>query len=318
MNHSNYLKKIKNALMGFIVGDMVGVPYEFTPREDLIDNPIENIGKNLKPDRRHNVPFGAWSDDTSLIIATIDSIIKKKSVDIVDIFSNFWAWYHNGYFTYDDNLPFDVGQSTSQAIIFRRSGVDYDFGKPENNGNGGLMRILPIIFFTKNEENKEEIIKEVVSITHSHSISIISAIIYANIFWNLLAGISISDSLSNALASGELYSIKELGWTKKMYQETFSNTINYKKMNKKNIKSTGYVVDTLSCVFWAVHNFNNYNNSMLNIINLGGDTDTICALSGAVLGFVYGKIKWSWKMKLVKRRYLNSLISDFLNILPKY
>ena len=64
----------RNGIIGFAIGDAMGVPNEFCLREKLMQNPVtEMVGF-----RSHDVPKGSWSDDTSLTLATMDSIIENK------------------------------------------------------------------------------------------------------------------------------------------------------------------------------------------------------------------------------------------------
>ena len=71
--------KYIDGLMGFVVGDAMGVPLEFKSRKELFDNPVTKmIGFGT-----HNQPEGTWSDDTSMLIATIDSINAKNKIDYI-------------------------------------------------------------------------------------------------------------------------------------------------------------------------------------------------------------------------------------------
>lgn len=82
------MSKIIDGLIGFVVGDAMGVPVEFSMREKMFINPVTDmIGYGS-----HNVPAGTWSDDTSMTIALIDSINNKNKIDYDDIMNNFKAW----------------------------------------------------------------------------------------------------------------------------------------------------------------------------------------------------------------------------------
>ena len=85
-------------------------------------------------------------------------------------------------------------------------------------------------------------------------------------------------------------------------------------MNTKldNIKSTGYIVNTLETVIWIVLNCNNYNESIIGAINLGGDTDTIGAITGSIAGLLYGfdKISEKWLKDLLGKEKLDFYITN--------
>ena len=81
-------EKMKSGIIGFAVGDALGVPVEFLHRDILQKHPInEMIGYGS-----HNVPEGTWSDDTSLIVATMDSIKENGNINFADIMYKFTEW----------------------------------------------------------------------------------------------------------------------------------------------------------------------------------------------------------------------------------
>ena len=67
-------KSIKNGIIGFVVGDVLGVPVEFMAREELRKNPVVD----LRAYGTHNQPLGSWSDDTSMTLATMDNTQRKN------------------------------------------------------------------------------------------------------------------------------------------------------------------------------------------------------------------------------------------------
>lgn len=64
---------IKGAILGHVIGDMAGVPVEFVPREKLLMHPVDQILSN----GTHHMPKGTWSDDSSMMLCTLISIIEK-------------------------------------------------------------------------------------------------------------------------------------------------------------------------------------------------------------------------------------------------
>ena len=82
------MSKYQGALIGLAIGDAMGVSIEFSIREKFLKNPLtEMIGFGS-----HNVPAGSWSDDTSMTIATMDSIIEKGEIDYTDIMNKYCEW----------------------------------------------------------------------------------------------------------------------------------------------------------------------------------------------------------------------------------
>ena len=136
-------KSIKNGIIGFVVGDVLGVPVEFMAREELRKNPVVN----LREYGTHNQPLGSWSDDTSMTLATMDSIIHKEEIDTTDIGNRFLYWYRKNEYTPLGKV-FDIGRTTIQALVkyelkldeVKNCGEDDEY----SNGNGSLMRMIPI------------------------------------------------------------------------------------------------------------------------------------------------------------------------------
>lgn len=100
-------KSIKNGIIGFVVGDVLGVPVEFMTREKLRKNPVVD----LREYGTHNQPLGSWSDDTSMTLATMDSIIHKEEIDTTDIGNRFLNWYRKNEYTPLGKV-FDIGRTT--------------------------------------------------------------------------------------------------------------------------------------------------------------------------------------------------------------
>ena len=90
---------------------------------------------------------------------------------------------------------------------------------------------------------------------------------------------------------------------------------NIKEELVENIRTTGYIVDTLEAVFWLFLNSKDYDETVLKAVNLGGDTDTIAAITGGLLGIHYGieNINENWRKKLIKCEYIEKLCDQFYN-----
>ena len=83
--------KVKDGITGLIIGDALGVPVEFSRPEKLEENPVTDMmGGGI-----HGMPPGTWSDDSSMALATMASIIEKNAIDYTDIMNEFCEWlYH--------------------------------------------------------------------------------------------------------------------------------------------------------------------------------------------------------------------------------
>ena len=148
--------KILGGILGLAVGDALGVPVEFQSRESLRRNPVTD----MRGYGTHNQPPGTWSDDTSLTLCLLDSLEKKcdeqwaivgdlPKPDYTDIMHKFLSWAYKGKYT-AHNEVFDIGIATRKALQRFRDGTEplrCGGTSEQDNGNGSLMRMLPIVFY---------------------------------------------------------------------------------------------------------------------------------------------------------------------------
>lgn len=307
---------IKSAIYGFVIGDAMGVPFEFEEREKLMKSPVTNmLGYGS-----YDVPKGVWSDDTSMTLATIDSIIvNKKELNYNDIADKFCEWINNAKYT-ATNEVFDIGATTKYSLMrYWNNNIDATkcggTGISEN-GNGSLMRMLPIAlycFYNKIEDNDIiNIVRNTSSITHAHEISIIGCYMYVKYIIFILSNNNKTESYK--LLQKIDYSIFNKD-NINLYERIIKDDIS--KYSLDTIKSTGFVVDTLESVLWVILNTENFNEAIIGSVNLGGDTDTIAAITGSIAGILYGydSMNKKWIKDIKNKELLNKYIYEFINTL---
>lgn len=102
------IEQLRAAVYGQAVGDALGVPYEFQDRDSF-------ACANMIGHGTHNQPAGTWSDDTSMMLATLDSPIGNDwQVDIEDMQHRFNAWLYDGEYAIDGNV-FDCGKHRTRS-----------------------------------------------------------------------------------------------------------------------------------------------------------------------------------------------------------
>ena len=293
----------------------MGVPVEFYSREKLLLNPVTEILEY----GTHNMPKGCWSDDTSMTLATMDSIIKCKEINTNDMADRFIKWYRNGEYT-ATGIMFDIGTTTQQALVKYQRGIDIASkcgGEREyDNGNGSLMRMLPIACFFKGLEDTEilKIVKEVSSITHRHQISILGCYIYVRLAMELLKGKELLQAYQEIKKLDYSYFTED---TIYKYERIVNNDIGLYNINE--INSDGYIVTTLEAVIWTLINSKSFNETIIKAINLGEDTDTVGACVGGLAGIYYGieNIKQKWKDNILRYDYIINMCKEFVEIINK-
>ena len=177
---------VKDALLGLAVGDALGVPVEFISRSDLEQDPV----MGMRAYGTHLQPAGAWSDDSSLSFCLAEMLCEPY--DLQNLANRFINWKNHGYWTAHGNV-FDIGISTRKAIELLESGVAPILagGAGEDcNGNGALMRILPLLFHIKDLDIQERFsyVSAVSSLTHRHIRSILCCFIYLEFARDILKG----------------------------------------------------------------------------------------------------------------------------------
>ena len=304
------MSKIIDSVIGHAIGDAMGVPTEFCVRERLLEHPVKEMVGSAKTGQ----PAGSWSDDTSMEIATIDSYIENNKFDYDDIMYKWEEWINYAKYT-PNNDTFDVGRTCLRAIHNHSTGIkalECGVDGENYNGNGSLMRILPVALYSYYKKLSEpEIIKltnEMSSLTHKHDISKLGCYIYVRYIMYLLDGKDKFEAYE-LIKKLDYSSYSELAISK--YDRILRNDIS--KYTMDEISSTGYVVDTLECALWILLNANTYKETILATTNIGNDTDTIGAVAGSMAGIIYGydNIPDNWLNELMRKDYLKELCNEF-------
>lgn len=248
---------LRDAIFGLAVGDALGVPYEFRPRGSFTCTGMVGHGT-------HDQPAGTWSDDTSMTLATCDSIRACGHVDTADMLSRFRAWIDDGAYAID-GVVFDYGNTTARALA-----AGTGCAGERDNGNGSLMRIAPLAFTDATDDE----VRAVSAITHAHPVSTETCVEMVRVMRALAAGASPEEAVPDhevLLAASE-----------------------------KDIRSGGFVRDTYCAALWCLAVSESYEECVLRAVNLGDDTDTTAAVAGALAGIVYGAdaIPATWRETL--------------------
>jgi len=291
--------KIIGGLLGLCIGDALGVPVEFKSRNALKVNPVTDmIGYGT-----HNQPPGTWSDDSSLAFCLAESLCNRPNIQ--DIANRFVKWLYEGYWTPYGKV-FDVGNTTHTAISRLKNGINPLEAGPNDefsNGNGSLMRILPLAFYLEKSDREQqfEITHQASRLTHGHLRSQMACGIYIQVAINLLKGNTFKVAYERMKDSVSDY------YSKQPYVAEFHNfrrivESNISELPEEAIKSSGYVIDTLEASLWCLLNNNSYTDTVLTAVNLGGDTDTTGAVAGGLAGIYYGYegLPQKWISKIIK------------------
>ncbi|MDN3605893.1 ADP-ribosylglycohydrolase family protein [Kaistella yonginensis] len=305
--------EIKSALFGVAIGDALGVPVEFKSREYLQQKPvIDMMGYGT-----YNQPAGTFSDDSSMTFCLAESL--THDFDLNHIAQNFVKWRDENYWTARGEV-FDIGIATNQALTRLANGEQPEFAgsfSSDSNGNGSLMRILPLLFYIKDLPiaQRYHITKQISSITHGHIRSVITCFYYLEFAREILLGrekfdiykklqIEIPDFLASISINQFEISL-------------FDRILKYdiSKLKEEEIASSGYVLHTIEASIWCLLSTDNYKDSTLKAVNLGEDTDSTAAVLGGLSGLLYGfdSIPKSWIDQIARKEDIENLAERLAN-----
>ncbi len=286
--------RVEGGIWGLLVGDALGVPYEFHPPEAIPACEEIEFSPPAGFARAHaGVPPGTWSDDGAQALCLLASLVDRGRLDPDDLIRRLFDWYEKGYMAVDGEV-FDVGVQTGQAFAAYRSGisaVDCGNALPEGKGNGSLMRALPLAIWHQGSD--EELVSDAFlqsRVTHGHLRVQLCCALYCLWGRNVLRETAepwqrAVEGIRNLFASGTAE------------REEFEAHI--RPEAEATCSGGGYVVDSLRSA-QLVCQQDSYKSVVRAAIRLGNDTDTTACIAGGIAGlrFGVGSIPMRWREAL--------------------
>jgi ADP-ribosyl-[dinitrogen reductase] hydrolase len=299
--------RIIGGFYGLLVGDALGVPYEFKkvseipPREEIEFSPPPGYKRTYA-----SIPVGTWSDDSAQALALLDSLLTCGRLDLNDLMERIAAWEREGRYAVDNNV-FDIGITTDKALSHFGRGVPaHECGlKGEyDNGNGALMRVLPLALWHQGSD--EQLVQDAMAqsvVTHGHLRSQVCCALYCLWARRLLQG----DPHAWETATMSLRQIVE------GTPYLFELNLQIRPDEFSRGAGSGYVVDSLWSARWAMQE-DGYENVVKVAVALGNDTDTTACIAGAVAGTRdgIGAIPDRWLNALRGREIADNLLERLL------
>ncbi len=306
-----------DGMMGLSTGDALGCPVQFMAREEIAHRAAGPV-KGMEAGGVYRMPEGTWTDDSSMALAALDSIRKKGAVDLADIMAAYVDWYENGKYT-PFGQAFDMGNTCSVAIEkFEREHDPMTCGgtSVRSNGNGSLMRILPVCLYAYERDlSADDAVKtvhDVGGLTHNHLRANIACGLYYFIVKETIDG---EGTLRERLQKGrdrgfDFYESDIANRVELSYYGRLRNLDEFACVPEEDIKSTGYVVDSLEAAVWALIRTDNFKDCLLTAVNLGDDSDTVGAIAGGIAGLFYGydNIPEEWLSVIKRREWIEELL----------
>lgn len=274
------IEKIKNSIRAYVIGDALGVPFEF-------QNPTKFNCVGFSKGGYHNQPIGTWSDDTSILLCLIDALSIKTN-NMMDVFNkmrdNLKDWYHNKGFNAGEGL-FDIGSQTSSSIM--RNGCP----RTDSMGNGAMFYALPVAIYRSTK--KEFVASETMSLFN---------------FFSLF-----THNNPNCFKFGGNYCCLLEKLLRALPQENIKFDFSV-----DSYQNRGDVINTYNLILDNYLKLRTKSSTLkedlCNVVNLGFDTDTNAALFGALMGIHKEVDIEDWK-QVRKYREIDKLIDNFVNSL---
>jgi len=306
--------RLLGGLWGALVGDALGVPVEFRPRATLEREPVTD----LREYGTHSQPRGTWSDDSSLLLCTVESLLD--GFDTADLGRRFVRWYQQGHWTPWGQV-FDVGVTTREAIDNLARGVPAEQAGPgyeRSAGNGSLMRILPLALHSASAPPAELLdrVHRASSVTHGHPRAQMASGIHCLVAGALLDGADARTAYARAIAQArEYYADSPYAADLPHFARVLGGEV--QRLPRAEIQTSGYAVHTLEASLWCLLNAGSFREAVLAAVNLGDDTDTTGTVTGGLAGLHWGlaAIPADWRDALARRDDVAALFERFVAVI---
>jgi ADP-ribosylglycohydrolase len=300
-------ERILGGILGLIVGDALGVPVQFWSREEVRRAPVTGMDRQAG-----HMPPGTWSDDSSLALSTATSL-AERGYDPTDMMERFRRWFMDGEMT-PHGRAWDIGGTTGESIrrFIAGSALEESGGNGEwDNGNGSLMRILPLALWAADRDDDDVIAKasEVSALTHGHPRARLACAYYSLVAKRVLHGEGLRPAMraASTVIRPHVPPEEELD-----FEPIFSGEI--LERDEKGINASGYVIDTLGASLWCCAREGDYRSTVLAAVNLGDDADTTGAVAGGLAGVMHGigAVPQEWVEGLERKDLVLEMAERFL------
>lgn len=300
--------RIRGIFAGLVVGDALGAPFEFGYTADMIRTKWSGEMQN------HRLPKGYYTDDTAMALCLADSLLECGGYDSYDVMKKYQKWANEGYRDAEEKPASDIGRQTQEAIaqFAKHPVVRKDSPRTHSAGNGCIMRLAPVIIACHDESSWDcsKLAKISARETHYSDEAEAGAELFAALLYNALR---LRDKrhivMATDFASSDTY-VRVWSRVMDVLEDDF---------DPETLKGLGgYVVDSLRIAVWGFLSFSSFKQGMIEIIRLGGDTDTNAAIYGQLAGAYYGysRIPKEWLYDTYKLEDVMGLAKDLCATQP--
>ncbi|MHC5906688.1 ADP-ribosylglycohydrolase family protein [Streptomyces sp. S6] len=262
------------AVLGSAVGDALGAPFEFGPEGAFSARfppgaPAEEMcgGGGWDP--------GEATDDTQMAVLVGESLLERGGLDPADVFDRFRRWAAAD--------PKDIGLQTEAVLT---SGDPWDLAaalhfqvSQRAAGNGALMRAATsaVYFAGRGRSATLDAGRRLAALTHGDAAA-----------WEGTA--ALHELIRAALTGNDPLTVvpQTLALLHPDHRDRYATVLAPGWHPDQATEFNGAVWPCLGSAVWALRTTGDFEAALRAAIDLGGDTDTVAAVTGALAGAVYG------------------------------
>ncbi|WUD76296.1 ADP-ribosylglycohydrolase family protein [Streptomyces sp. NBC_00510] len=269
-------ERAAGAIVGSAVGDALGAPFEFGPAGAFSARfPAPGTGDEM-------CGGGGWdpgeaTDDTQMAVLVADSLLESGRLDLPDVFARFVRWAAAD--------PKDIGLQTEAVLT---SGDPWDLAAAVHfqthhraAGNGALMRAAPaaVHFAGHGRAASLDAARRIAALTHGDRAAWEGSAILHDLVRVALDG---GDPVAPAAVADALAQVPE------PFHQRWAAVLAPGWHPGLATEFNGAVWPCLGSAVWAVRTTGGFEAALRAAVDLGGDTDTVAAVTGTLAGAVYG------------------------------
>lgn len=298
------MEQIKGLIYGQCIADATGLAGEFLQSWQVAENyTFGKLGPMVRIEDSHRSTWlkGDWTDDSDHLILVLRSLRDKNPEET--FFKRLQDWYYRGFPELGDFAGCGIGNTIRQAVIYEEA--------VKSASNGSIMRCAVVGLLQNDWSVVKSLAKRICQSTHIHPKAIVACVYVTNLVWNICHG---EKDIERLLQLAYDESVSE--FQKQKHKEEFEEVIKVKMLDDfvmDPIHGRGYVYRPLMATIYCLRNHQKGFEVLINeIIFKGGDTDTNCAVAGAVLGvfFGYSQLPQKWIEELLHKDWLEKEIEN--------
>ncbi|MFB4288771.1 ADP-ribosylglycohydrolase family protein [Nonomuraea sp. ATR24] len=267
-------ERVVGAVVGSAVGDALGAPFEFGPAGAFSARFPKAGGQG------EMCGGGGWgpgeaTDDTQMAVHLGESLLERGGLDLPDVFARFQRWAAAE--------PKDIGLQTEQVLT---NGMPWDLAAAFHfestrraAGNGSLMRATTsaVYFARQGREASMDAARRIAALTHGDPAAWAGTAIYHELLRVALDGGDPLSAIGDALAH-----------VPAEHRERYAVALAPGWHPDQATEFNGAVWPCLGSAVWAVRTTSGFEDALRAAVDVGGDTDTVGAVTGGLAGAVYG------------------------------